>query len=138
MAELLWQDPPPKHSNRGNDYSATIEELKANPGKWALVLPEWKTSAAPAAFRQAGCEATTRQNKDKKAYSVYARYPAAAAPKTRADAGHGRKSATAQAVSNGTALKQPPQPAPRQLPEPQATGGFTKFLASQRAGNAHQ
>lgn len=138
MAEISWQDPPAKNTGRGNDYSKTIETLKANPGKWALVIKDWKTTAAPAAFRQAGCEATTRRNADRKTWSVYVRYPEAA-PKVRADAGQRRESPATQAVAAGTALKPPAPSAPvghRALPAPAASGGFTKFLASQRA-NGH-
>lgn len=139
MAELLWQDPPARNSARGNDYTETIETLKAHPGRWALVLKEWKTSAAPAAFRQAGCQATTRQNKgkDQKTYSVYARYPAEPA-KARADAGQARKSQVAQAVSNGTALKPPAKPGPKKQapPAPANDMGLSKFLADRRARGA--
>lgn len=122
MAEILsWQDPPTRNPGRGNDYSKIIEQLKAKPGQWALVIKDWKTTAAPAAFRQAGCEATTRRNADKKTWSVYVRFPAAG-PKVRADAGQGRKPEAGQ-----------PAPAvPRPLPAPEASGGFSKFLASQR------
>lgn len=135
MVEIEWQDPPARAAGRGNDYSSTIDALKANPGKWALVIKDWKTTAAPAAFRQAGCEATTRRNADKKTWSVYVRFPQAA-PKARADAGQAQKRPVDQAVRNGTALK-PPAQRP-QLPAPEASGGFTKFLQSQRAGSSPQ
>ena len=132
MAEILsWQDPPTRNPGRGNDYSKIIEQLKAKPGQWALVIKDWKTTAAPAAFRQAGCEATTRRNADKKTWSVYVRFPAGG-PKVRADAGQGRKTDTGQSATPGAAV-QPPTPAvPRQLPAPEASGGYSKFLASQR------
>lgn len=127
MVEIKWQDPPAKNTGRGNDYSKTIETLKANPGKWALVISDWKTTAAPAAFRQAGCEATTRRNADKKTWSVFVRYPVKE-PKVRTDAGHGKKSEVEQEVATGTALRPPAH----SLPAPEASGGFSKFLASQR------
>ena len=96
------------------DAGAIIETLKANPGKWALVISNWKTTAAPAAFRQAGCEATTRRNEDKKPWSVYVRYPLKEA-KVRTDAGQTRKSQEVPAVAAGTALR-PPAPSPQATP----------------------
>ena len=52
MVEIKWQDPPSRRGGTGVDYSAVIETLKSNPGKWALINNAWKTSSAPMAFRQ--------------------------------------------------------------------------------------
>jgi len=133
MVEILsWQDPPTRNPGRGNDYSKVIEQLKAKPGQWALVIKDWKTTAAPAAFRQAGCETTTRRNEDGKTWSVFVRYPNGD-PKTRADAGNGRKAQGTPTTPGAAPAQQQPAPAaPRQLPPPQASGGYSKFLASQR------
>lgn len=134
MTELVWQDPPPRRKD-ANSYAAEIEALKANPGKWALITKDWKTSSAPSAFKQAGCETTSRRNPGTdKSFSVYARFPLAA-PKVRADAGIARTSKVQQAVSSGTAL-QPAAPARPQLPAPKASGGYSQFLAKQRNGSA--
>lgn len=134
MTELVWQDPPPRRKGTSS-YAAEIEVLKANPGKWAVITTAWKTTSAPAALRQAGCETTTRRNPGPdQAWTVYARFPVAA-PKVRADAGQAQTKVQ-QAVSRGTALTPAPAAARPPLPALKASGGYSQFLAKQRSGAA--
>lgn len=134
MTELVWQDPPPRRTDL-DSYASEIEALKTNPGKWALITKTWKTTAAPAAFKQAGCEVTVRRNRGTaaKTWTVYARFPLAE-PKVRADAGVARGKVQ-HAVSTGTAL-QPPAAGRPPLPALKASGGYSQFLANQRNGAA--
>jgi hypothetical protein len=134
MVEIVWQDPP---SRGGKGYEQIIEALKQNPGKWALVNPKWKTSAAPAAFRQHGCEATTRKNDDGKTWSFYARSPMPKAqPRPAAPSPADDKAAVHRAVQTGTALIPPPPviPRPKVGEEPPAEDpGLSKYLEARRA-----
>ena len=52
MAPLKWEDPPGVGRTSSATYAADIEELKQNPGEWALVKEVWRTNHAPAAFVQ--------------------------------------------------------------------------------------
>lgn len=136
MVELKWQDPPSRIKKpRTSIYADVIQALKANPGKWALITDDWRATSAPAAFRQAKCEATTRRNDDGKRWSVWARFPLAES-KGRQDAGVAKKAKVAEAITTGTALKPPPPPLPRN-PAPAANDmGLQKFLADRRARGA--
>lgn len=135
MVELKWQDPPSRSGGKSNDWDLVIEQLKANPGKWALVAADWGYSAPPTAFRQQGCEATARRNKgqegEKKTWSVYARSPIKVTPVASA------KLLVEKAIATGTALT-PPTPAPgRQAPvRPANDMGLNKFIADRRARGA--
>ena len=145
MVEVVWQDPPSRRSN-ASDYSALIEVLKENPGRWALVTKEWKVSSAPPAFRQSGCEATARRNAGKKTWTVYARYPGPKTPAAAQPAPPERpapkedKAAVDHAVAKGTALK-PPAPAIPKRPAPAPVAppndfGIAKFRADREARGA--
>lgn len=128
MVELVWQDPPSRRGGIGKDYSRVIDELKANPGRWALVIKDMKTTAAPAAFRQAKCEATTRRNPDGKTWSVWVRYPATPAPVVRRDAGTAKKPSTAVSEVDTTPPVLPRTGAPV-VDDP----GLSRYLAERRA-----
>jgi hypothetical protein len=133
MVEIVWQDPP---SRGGKGYELVIEALKQNPGKWALINPKWKTSAAPAAFRQNGCEATTRKNDDGKTWSFYARSPIPKAQPRPAAPAPDDKAAVQRAVQTGTALIPPPPAVPRPKvgeEPPAADPGLSKYLEARRA-----
>lgn len=144
MVEMKWQNPPSR-STLGALYDEMIAELTTNPGEWALIKEDWKTSAPPAAFQKAGCETTTRANKDTspKTWSLYARYPLArqrAADPVPADVD---KAKVRQAVRTGTALTPPPPAAPRRQPPAPAPAapacgpandfGMAKFRADRLA-----
>ena len=77
MVELKWQDPPPR---RQGEYwlEKTVAELRANPGRWALVRHYDKHTSANNSYQRlkaAGCEATQRRTPDGGA-DLYARWPA--------------------------------------------------------------
>lgn len=130
MVEIVWQDPPSRSGGRSADYDLVIESLKAHPGRWALITADWKTSVAPTAFRQQGCETTTRRNKDEKgtakSWSVYARCPIKAPPVSAA------KVQVEKAIATGTALKPPPPVIPRKQASPNDFG-LSKFVEDRRA-----
>lgn len=136
MVEIKWQNPPSR-SRLGTQYEEIIDELKKNPGRWALITETWKTSGPPAAFKNADCQATCRANKDTKTWSLYARYPAGLAP-AAAKAPDAGKAAVAKAVATGTALT-PPPPAPKRAAaataevRPANDFGMSKFLADRHA-----
>ncbi|AYN59042.1 hypothetical protein PBI_RYAN_52 [Arthrobacter phage Ryan] len=147
MVEIIWQDPPPRKAGAQGAYAQLIEALKKNPGRWALVSKDWKTSSPPAAFRQAGCEATCRRNADKKSWSIYARY----APKGRIPADPATQAATPaapkkdskaavqKAVAAGTALRPPAPAVPRRTSAatpPPNDFGLAKFRADREARGA--
>lgn len=138
MVELTWQDPPSRRGSLHGTYEPIIEALKENPGRWALVMDNWKTSSPPAAFKQKGCEATARRNEGSKTWSVYARFPRPKATTPAAPApGAADKAKVRQAIQSGTALT-PPPPAPKKgSPAANAAGvadmGLSKFLADRRA-----
>jgi hypothetical protein len=122
MVEIKWQDPPTIRQRPGA-YDDVIAVLKQNPGKWALISEDWKTSAGPAAFKQQGCEATTRKNTDGKTWSVFARCPISKEHPARIPtATEVEKAKVQKAVQTGTALK-PPAPAADRSPVPVSVGG---------------
>lgn len=136
---MIWKEPPPAVSS---EKAPILAELQKNPGRWALVQSGYKSSSGAAPWRKLGCEAVHRRSEAGKTgeYDIYARWPktTAAADKTPA------KATVAAAVATGTALKPPTAapprreyPAPSQVPT-DAAGGYSKFLASQRAGTHQQ
>lgn len=113
MVEITWQDPPTRRQRPG-EHDELIAVLKQNPGKWALISKDWKTNTSPAVFKQQGCEATTRKNKDGKTWSVYVRCPVSKAHPARIPtATEVEKAAVQKAIQTGTALKPPPPAVPR-------------------------
>lgn len=129
MAVLKWQDPPSKQTGTSGNYDADIEELKRNPGRWALIKEDWKTSSPPGAFRQNRCEVTTRRNKDGKTWKVYARFPlarqrAAEAPPIPVNA---EQAKVREAIKSGTALTPPPAAPKRQAPPAAAVAPANDF-----------
>ena len=82
MSALVWQDPPRamgSHSVRHDEIAAA---LRANPGRWALVLERVAISNAGnisagkiKAYAPAGSfQGTVRKRPDGDRYDVYARY----------------------------------------------------------------
>jgi hypothetical protein len=147
--ELEWMNPPSRRSDT-TEYEPIVELLKQNPGKWARIRKDWKTTSGPTGLRNSGCEVTTRRNADKKTWSVYARWPltkakateqgAEAKPKAVAPPAPDTKEAVHQAIATGTALR-PPAPAlpKRQVPAEPAPAndfGIAKFRADRAARGA--
>lgn len=141
MVEIVWQDPPARNKDSKYQYQQIIDELKKNPGRWALVVPEWSTSVAPSPLKKAGCETTTRFNgKDAKTWSVYARWPEKQPDKAAPPAAVKRsagKEAVDKAIATGTALKPPANAnlAQKTIVE-NDPGGLNKYLAGRRARGA--
>lgn len=138
MLEMIWKEPPPAVSS---EKAPVLAALQKNPGRWALVQSGYKSSSGAAPWRKLGCEATHRRSAEGKAgeYDIYARWPEEATAEAGKSEG---KSAVAATIATGTTLKPPAAPA-QKPPTPaaapaDAAGGFTKFLASQRASSRAQ
>ena len=136
MVEIIWREPPPSISS---EKAEVLAELQKNPGRWALVQQDKSSSGSAAPWQRIGCQARAhRKNPGEmvRKYDVYARWPdaTAGAANTAAAASPSKAPAVEKAISTGTALK-PPAPATRPaLPAPKASGGYSQFLANQRAG----
>ena len=132
MVEMIWEEPAPRRVR--TKKTPIVEELQKHPGRWALVVSQAKSSSAAVSWRTLGCEATPRPSKsgNKGEYDVYARWPEKAAKPVPVP---NAKETVTKAVTSGTALKPPATAAPRpSLPAPKASGGYSQFLANQRAG----
>ena len=130
MVEIIWQDPPPSIST---EKAEVIAELQKHPGRWALVQQDKSSSSSAAPWQKIGCQAKAhRKNPGEKVpkYDVYARWPEAKTGKAGPAAAQ-KPPTVAQAV--GTAIR-PPAPARPTLPAPKNSGGYSQFLANQRAG----
>ena len=72
-----WQDPPPKRSPAYKQmvrYDAIADELRAYPGRWALIEKSAKAGGS-SPLKRRGCEVRTVQVDDKgKVVDVYARW----------------------------------------------------------------
>lgn len=136
MVEIIWREPPPSISS---EKAEVLAELQKNPGRWALVQQDKSSSGSAAPWQKIGCQARAhRKNPGEKVpkYDVYARWPEAktGTAKTATATGPSKAPAVEKAISTGTALK-PPAPVTRApLPAPKASGGYSQFLANQRAG----
>lgn len=128
MVEIIWKEPPPSISS---EKAEVIAELQKQPGRWALVQQDKSSSGSAAPWQKIGCQARAhRKNPGEKVpkYDVYARWPEAKAGAAKAAAAAPAKSASVdKAISTGTALRPP-------LPAPKNSGGYSQFLANQRAG----
>jgi hypothetical protein len=101
--KIVWKEPPPPKT--GND--AVLVELKANPGRWALLAEGKASSGMGTPWRKLGCETrTVRTNPGdaKPRYDLYVRWPA-------------QKSLGNLSV---------PRPAPRPAPDPAAVQRATQ------------
>lgn len=131
MVEIKWQDPPERGSWIGGTLTPIVAALKKNPGKWALVREKVSSSSAQTPWKKQGCEALVRRSNPGETpprYDVYARWPETVKPLPVG------RAAVEKAVSSGTALKPAPAAARPPLPAPKASGGYSQFLANQRAG----
>jgi hypothetical protein len=66
MTDVVWEDPPPDSRGRGLSGAAArnaaiLAEVKAHPGKWALVSEDIARSVAQA-WKKKGCETRTATN----------------------------------------------------------------------------
>lgn len=76
--EINWKEPPPRPSRIESQNAAILAELKKNPGRWALLLPDRSSSGAGGGWKKLGCEVTaSRKNpgEEKAKYDIYVRWP---------------------------------------------------------------
>lgn len=74
---LVWEEPPPPRNPRKRTAESTeriLAQLKANPGKWALVMTV-DYSGGHNQWYSHGVEIARRKNSDNK-FDVYMRWPA--------------------------------------------------------------
>lgn len=79
MSGIKWEEPQEVTSGPGrkSEYAAVVNELKRNPGRWAVVAEDVAPSMAGYLKRRYGVEVTTRGVKNGKAEKVFARWPEA-------------------------------------------------------------
>ena len=70
---MKWEAPPPKGLS-SLEILETIAELQASPGNWARVEDNAATRNYAAKWKNRGCEAVTRPNKDG-TFNIWARWP---------------------------------------------------------------
>jgi hypothetical protein len=72
---LIWEDPPPRIRGGSTEPPDWLAELKAHPGKWAIVIARAKSNSTAASLRKRwGIEVTARGNKAD-GWKIYARVP---------------------------------------------------------------
>lgn len=70
---MKWEEPPaPAHSTAAQ-IEAEVRELKANPGRWALVREGMASTGATMPWKERGCETTSRKNAEGRV-DVWARW----------------------------------------------------------------
>lgn len=79
MPEMIkWEDPPPSRNNmRVNarqKIDQIVKELKSNPGHWALVDENRKSTGNVTTWKNRGCDTTQRRTSEG-LWNVYARWP---------------------------------------------------------------
>jgi len=76
-SKINWQEPPAdkrgNKSGRSDEITAIVNEMQANPGKWALVRQD-VISGHVATWKKRGCEVRTSTVSPGKV-DVYARWP---------------------------------------------------------------
>lgn len=73
---VLFQDPPAS-SRRGRQskWITVVDQLKANPGQWALLVPSTKNASTAAYLKgQYGLDATIRKVDEDGNVAIYARF----------------------------------------------------------------
>ncbi len=79
MQTITWQDPPPAERGRTHRFAPDIlAALRANPGRWALVIEGHTNSSVATHFRRRNpeYEVSVRSVRDThpRRYDIYARY----------------------------------------------------------------
>lgn len=74
MANIKWQEPPA--DGRSGEFHGILQELKAHPGRWALIAEGVSASRSTTIKRTPGYEATVRKSKQGNGskYDLYARF----------------------------------------------------------------
>lgn len=82
MSSLVWRDPPahrrgnPRSHIRAKEVDDLAQELRENPGRWAVVEENRPTRGNTETYSKRGLEVAQRKSKNGM-YSIYARQPVA-------------------------------------------------------------
>lgn len=80
MTEIKWQEPPTDGRSGDANLTRVLAELRANPGRWALVYEGVHASRASYIKARPGFEATSRKSATvQRRCDIYARYVGEAA-----------------------------------------------------------
>lgn len=73
---VTFQDPPASHRRgRRSKWVVAVDQLKANPGQWALLVPSTKNASTASYLKEHyGLEATVRKVDSEGNVDIYARY----------------------------------------------------------------
>lgn len=140
MKTLQWKEPPPAESNRGlhAETREIIDQLKANPGKWALVVESATSSGATTRWKKRGCEATIRRAEKvngKYRYDVYARWPEKPAEGGRNEGAGAPSTVTKPGPRPAPAAPKPAAPpaaSSGERPAPSGDPGLDNYMAQRR------
>ena len=66
---------PRRNGERAREIDRDVEQLKANPGRWALVVEDATSDVGRRPYRRRGCETASRGPLGGP-ISIYARWPA--------------------------------------------------------------
>ncbi len=78
MGIISWEDPSLRRGGRASEFYSIVEELKKNPGQWAVVAEDKPTSTQTYLRKRYGLEVTCRGIKGSRAAKIYARWVAPA------------------------------------------------------------
>lgn len=76
MTDIKWQEPPADGRTGHAAFQSTLEALRSNPGRWALVAEGVSASRAHTIKSKPGYEATVRKSATGNGgkYDLYARF----------------------------------------------------------------
>lgn len=76
--EMIWEDPGPARVGRPGDsrLRQMLAELQKHPGRWAKVHESKANGGQGSWWKEKGCEATTRRDRERGVTATYARWPA--------------------------------------------------------------
>ncbi|KYK00819.1 MULTISPECIES: hypothetical protein [unclassified Micrococcus] len=75
--EMIWEDPGPARVGRPGDsrLRQMLAELQKHPGRWAKVHESKANGGQGSWWKEKGCEATTRRDRERGVTMTYARWP---------------------------------------------------------------
>lgn len=74
MTAIEWKNPPRSRTGH-RDWDAIADQLKANPGRWALIAPGYGNRRCDAATSR-GLTVVSRQVGETARFDIYARFDA--------------------------------------------------------------